>query len=112
MSADRQPLIALSRFEFRRAVARQGAWMGFGIFVVAVVVGAVDYRFRDGEPASLFGEGFIIWMMGLIAFGLAIDRRQAFDEYLIRNHTRVAVYILAKVAAVDGNPNRCAILLT
>lgn len=102
MSANARVLWALTRFEARRGMARQGAWMGLAIFVAAVAIGAYDYHYRNGDPATLFGEGFIIWMMGLITFGLAIDRRRAFDAYLIHNHTNSGVYIAAKAVALTG----------
>lgn len=100
MSGEPVALLALTRFEILRGVARQGAWMGFAIFLGATTIGAYDYWFRNGEPASLFGEGFIIWMMGLVSFGIAVDRRRAFDEYLIRNHISVRTYVAAKVLAL------------
>ena len=100
MLPDRSTLLALTGFEFRRGLSRQGAKMGFSVFVGAVAVGAYFYWFRNEAPGKLFGEGFLVWMMGLVCFGLAIDRRQAFDAYLLRNHTSTTVYLAAKALAV------------
>ena len=100
MSRDTDALLALTRFEFRRGLSRQGAWMGALVFGCAVAIGAYAYWLGDEAPGLLFVEGFMVWMMGLVGYGLAIDRRQAFDEYLIRNHITVEEYVAAKVLAM------------
>lgn len=100
MSPELRTLLALTGFEIRRGAMRQGAGLGLLIFVAAVVVGAYAYWVRNGDRGLLFGEGFLMWTMGLVAFGLAIDRRQSFDIYLVRNHIRARVYLTAKVFAL------------
>lgn len=100
MSRDLGALLALTRFEFGRAVARPGARMGLLLFLAAIAIGAYNSWSRNGDRRFLFGEGFLILTMGLVAFGLAVDRRQAFDSYLMRNHLRPAVYLAAKALAI------------
>jgi len=90
---------ALIRFELLRALSRPGARMGMILFVGILAVGHFEAWFGDGRP-TLFVEASCVALIGTLCYGVAEDRRRAFDRYLIRNHIEPRAYVVAKAAAM------------
>ena len=86
---------ALIPFELLRALSRPGARLGMILFVGILAVGHFESWFGDGRP-TLFVEASCIALIGLLCYGVAEDRRRAFDRYLIRNHVEPRTYVIAK----------------
>ena len=92
---------ALAGFEFRRAIARPGVRLALILFVAGLGIGHYEF-WTKGEPATLYVEASCVALIGILCFGLAEDRRRAFDQYLIRNHFDARTYVRAKAVAMVG----------
>jgi hypothetical protein len=92
-------LSALVGFELRRALVRPGARMALLLFSGILAVGHFEFWFGDGEP-TLFVESACVALIGVLCFGIAEDRRRAFDRYMVRNHVEPRTYLLAKAIAM------------
>jgi iron complex transport system ATP-binding protein len=69
-------------------------------FTSLLVVGHVPrWRGTTGPDDRLFGYGFMLMLLVAWRLGIGSDRRVAWDEYLVLNHTTSGRYIVARIGA-------------